>query len=232
MTMIRNRRQFAWTLAAAAGAAGAFAAPGAFGQDDDRPPNVFISPPGQPFRAARGAPYPVADWFKQADKNGDGKLDHAEFTADAAAFFAILDLNSDGVLDPYEIEVYERRVAPEILGLTFEVGLLDAGRARLWLAQGYEPEGITNPTPDTRPKVLDESGQGAAPYSFFQSPEPVTAADVDFKGFVFKANFLKLADRHFARLDADNQGFLTLAKLPKTAVQLALEGHGPHHSLF
>ena len=54
-------------------------------------------------------------------RTADGKLDHAEFMADAVAFFGKLDLNSDGVLDPYEIQVYEHRVAPEVLGYRVNV---------------------------------------------------------------------------------------------------------------
>lgn len=51
----------------------------------------------------------------------------------------------------------------------------------------------------------------------------MTAADFDFNGKIKKANFMRLADMHFTRLDADNEGFLTLAKLPKTSVQKRLE---------
>src|SRR5689334_16176727 len=72
----------------------AFAAPATVrAQEEDGLPNVFISPAGKPFRAVQGAPYPVVDWFKEADKNADGKLDHAEFIADAEAFFKVLDIN-------------------------------------------------------------------------------------------------------------------------------------------
>jgi hypothetical protein len=244
--MTVTRRQLTWTLTAAAGAVGLFGASIGFAQDDDddgRPENMFISPAGQPFRAPRSAPYPVSNWFKQADKNGDGKLDHAEFMADAEAFFKVLDLNGDGVLDGYEIQVYERRIVPEILGYRVNVGALGPGAplamrragARLWLAQGGPPPGPAGPSDDEEPqdhppKGLDESQQGASPYGFFNAPEPVTAADPDFRGLIYKANFLKLADRHFGVLDQDSQGFLTLAKLPKTEIQKAIEKLGHRRS--
>src|SRR5580658_963573 len=93
-----TRRQFSCSAALAAAMSGlgsrALAAP----DDDDAPPNVFFSPCGKPFRAKLAEPYPVGAWFKEADKNGDGKLDRAEFLADTAAFFAVLDLNGDGVI--------------------------------------------------------------------------------------------------------------------------------------
>ena len=239
--MTSTRRQFARTFSAAAGAIGFFGAARAVAQDDDdTPPNVFISPCGRPFRAPMAAPYPVVDWFKQADKNGDGKLDHAEFIADTEAFFKALDLNGDGVLDGYEVSIYEHRVEPEILGYRVNLGLLQPpwappGQARLWRAQSSDipqPSSMDDHEPTDAPQkeTVDVSGVGASPYGFFNAPEPVTAADTDFRGLVFKANFLKLADHHFTLLDKDGVGYLTLDKLPKTLIQQKLEHVKHRHS--
>ena len=212
-----------WTVARAASAPA---------DDDTGLPNTFISPCGKPFRAAAGAPYPVVDWFKAADKNGDGKLDRAEFVADAAAFFTVLDLNGDGVLSHYEVAVYEQRIAPEILGAGLSVGAAGRRGGRLWLAQFDQPEPI-DPAGDLQqaapraPRDFDESGKGAAPYSLFEEPEPIMAADMDLNGFIRKANFLKLADMHFTTLDRDADGYLTLAKLPQTPIQKLLEKSRP-----
>jgi hypothetical protein len=204
-------------------------------------PNVFISPSGQPFRANVGEPYPVAVWFKQADANGDGKVDRAEFVADAGAYFKILDLSKDGILDPYEVSMYEHRVAPEILGGRVRLG--DAGGAHLWLAQfgsgqtpgygqgrrsGYDgdveidPNG-GEPNAPAAHTGLDVSGVGAVPYSLLAEPEPITSADLDLRGYITLANFLKLADIHFTSLDTKDVGYLTLADLPKTDLQKALD---------
>jgi hypothetical protein len=240
-----TRRNFArWT---AAGALAAGAPRIAFAQEDDSPkdwPNVFISPFGQPFRAKEGDPYPVDAWFKQADKNADGKIDHAEFLADAAFFFDALDVNKDGVLDTIEVQRYEQRIAPEILGFRVKVADKAARKTemaqaaglyggRLWLAQGGGPEpGVTSVLPPgasrdpTGPKIphsIDESRNGASPFSFFDQPEPVTAADLEFTGYIRKKNFLRLAGVHFQTLDHAEQGYLTLAGLPKTHVQVLLE---------
>ena len=46
---------------------------------------------------------------------------------------------------------------------------------------------------------------------------------MDFSGIILKANFLKLADRRFNALDHNQDGYLILAKLPKTFVQKKLE---------
>ena len=230
--MSLSRRMFGASLA---GVFAACAVP-AMARDPDDWPNVFIAPMGKPYRAKMGAPYPVVDWFKQVDKNADGKLDHAEFMADADAFFDYLDLNHDGALSSYELNIYERAVAPEILGLNVAVSDLRGaakvpGRdgARLWLAQfsgGSLADvpinlGAKPPTPNTAP--TDIVPDGAAPFSFFDIPEPLAAADVDFSGVIQKANYLKLAGRRFDKLDVDQVGYLTLPKLPKTYVQLKLE---------
>jgi len=241
-------------MAFAAGAAPLVLGLGAAGiagaqTDADDPkdwPNVFISPFGQPFRAKDGAPYPVADWFKQADKNADGKVDRAEFLADASGFFDALDVNKDGALDSFEVQRYERRIAPEILG--FRVKVAEAARrraaglygGRLWLAQmgGPGAGGVmgalppdAGPDPSEGPKVphsIDESSNGASPFSFFDQPEPVTAADIDFTGYIKKKNFLRLASVHFQSLDRKELGYLTLEGLPKTRVQLILERGQKH----
>ena len=223
--MSLSRRTFGWSLA---GVFAASAVP-ALAREADDWPNVFISPMGQPFRAKLGAPYPVVDWFKAADKDGDGKIDHAEFMADAGAFFDTLDLNHDGALSSYEVALYEHNVAPEILGYNVAVSDLRGARAlpghdgaRLWLAQIASPQvGLDQPNEATA--HVEAIPEGAAPFSFLEVPEPLSAADADFSGIILKENYLKLADRRFNTLDHDQDGYLVLAKLPKTYVQKKLE---------
>ena len=240
--MITRRNLASWFAAAAVPLALGVGAPRlASAQPDSEDPkdwpNVFISPFGQPFRAKEGAPYPVVDWFKQADKNADGKVDHAEFMADAAFFFDALDVNKDGVLDSTEVQRYERRIAPEILG--FRVAVSQLGRdvaglygGRLWLTQAGPGAGGTmgaispGANADSAPRIphsIDESRNGASPFSFFNQPEPVTAADLEFTGYIKKKNFLRLAGVHFQSLDRKELGYLTLDGLPKTHVQQILE---------
>ena len=75
-------------------------------------PQIFIAPSGEPFRVPEGQPYPVAKWFAAADKNGDGKLDFAEFDADFLRFFDQLDADHDGAIDIVEKTRYETTIAP------------------------------------------------------------------------------------------------------------------------
>lgn len=104
---------FPLVILAAAQAAAASAGPMA---DPRQPMQVFIAPSGEPFRAPLGQPYPVAQWFAQADANHDGKLTSTEFVVDFMKFFDSLDTNHDHRLDAGEIAHYETDVAPEVRG--------------------------------------------------------------------------------------------------------------------
>ena len=229
--MKTSRRDFSRLLLVATALAPFATAVRAADDDDTGLPNTFISPCGRPYRAATGAPYPVVDWFKQADKNGDGRLERDEFVADSEAFFAVLDFKKTGVLTPLVIAFYEQRIAPEILGAGLPHGAADRFGGPLWLAQyqsaPIDPSGKDLQPKPPKPKDFDESNQGAAPYSFFDEPEPLMAADMNLNGFITKANFLKVADMHFTTLDPDGNGYLTLAKLPKTPIQKLLEKTRP-----
>src|SRR5690242_10205686 len=79
----------------------------------------FISPMGEPFRQRVPHDDPLADWFQKADLNHDGYLTVEEMVADGDRFFAILDANGDGRIDPEEIDYYERVIAPEVQGEPF-----------------------------------------------------------------------------------------------------------------
>jgi len=170
------------------------------GPGGHKPPpaaSLFISPMGQPFHAAPGEPYPVVKWFAQANKAGDGKLTRAEFRADAEAFFHVLDENHDGVIDGFEVNEYEQKIAPEIMGAYVSSGPSAGANAVL---------------------------QGAAVYGVLNEPEPVTATDLNLDGRITLIEFLKSADRRFDKLDAKQQGYLTLDDLPKTPAQLMAAG--------
>ncbi|RYD90304.1 MAG: EF-hand domain-containing protein, partial [Sphingomonadales bacterium] len=71
---------------------------------------LFVSPMGEPFRG--GAAHD--QWFDGADSNHDGALTLDEMQADAARFFALLDMRGDGEIDPQDIQHYEGVLVPEI----------------------------------------------------------------------------------------------------------------------
>ena len=219
----------------------------ASGEDDERPPpppggpggqavrphapNVFISPSGEPFRAAPDAPYASALWFRAADGDGDGRLSRAEFMADALRAFARFDANRDGVIDGFETNDYEQKIAPEILP---RVGRLRAG-------DGQDPDlfadrggGVRRTGPGgpggrggperggprpSRVRAGDQTLAGAGPFAMLNEPEPLRAADSDLDGKITLAEWRARTERRFDLLDAKALGYLTLETLPKTAVQ-------------
>lgn len=173
--MLATRRGFGRLILSTSFAAALGPGVSAFGRSDaDGPANVFFSPHGRPYRAPSGAPYPVVDWFKDADRNSDGKLDRDEFVADAAAFFDVLDVNGDGVLGQDEVALYEHNIAPEVLGMRVTVYAdgqwrVQPDKGHLWLAQydpmegpisGSNPSGSSLPGQPGRGRLGDPSEEG------------------------------------------------------------------------
>lgn len=156
----------------------------------------FISPMGEPFLAKAVGEDTLAAWFTQADRNRDGRLTENEMKADADRFFALLDLDGDGGLDPTEIVNYETEVAPDV----------QVGKKR-------------RPKPgETLSKERDRTPgpgglQGAARYALLNMPQPVAAADTDFNRLVTRAEFAAAAATRFRLLDTLSAGALTLAQL-------------------
>ena len=163
-------------------------------------PGLFISPSGEPFRGASG----LADWFAQADRDGDTLLTLAEFRLDAENHFRRLDSDGDGRIDGFENQAYERDVVPEIT------------RLRL---PGEGAGGASDRSAPERPKgpwfgrAAPSDRQGAARYGLLNIPQPVRNADSDLSGRVTWEEWGQAAERRFQTLDADGDGVLTLAAL-------------------
>ena len=167
-----------------------------------RPRQLFISPSGQPFRAAASQPT-VRRWFAAADRDHDGRLTRDEFRADAEAWFKVIDVNGDGEISMPEVTHWEDVLVPEITRATF--GGYGGGRGG---ALGRNQE-------DTR-------AQGAATYSLINEPHPIRGADADFSFSVSKAEWRAAAERRFDLLDDKDRvkdGVILLADLPRTPSQ-------------
>jgi len=184
----------------------------------------FISPMGEPFRAHTAVDDTLADWFYGADIDRDGALTAAEMEADAERFFAQLDTNHDGQIDPEELAQYEYEVAPEIQVMS-----------RTRRAPGQPAPVVAQRDPDDldtyrddkhdrkqRRALRDEgfaslglggSLQGAARYSLLNIPEPVAAADTDFNRLISLDEFKAAALARFQLLDKAHAGRLGLAQL-------------------
>jgi hypothetical protein len=192
--------------------------PGRDGASGNRP-QLFISPSGQPFRAPEGAPYPVSLWFDGADTDHDHRLTREEFVADAGRFFAVLDVDHDGVVDGFEVSAYEKSIVPEILlGASFAA---PPGGGRGGPLGGGRPGG--------KPRSPGGGLQGAAPYSLLAEPQPVMGSDADFNRRVTREEALKAARARFALLDRDADGILHPEELPQTPTQgRRRPGEGPN----
>lgn len=103
------------------------------------PARVFISPSGEPFRPSPGAKDPFDAWFDRVDANHDGRIDRAEFRADAEAFFRKLDANGDGVIDGFEVAAYEKTIAPELAAPAEEHAVATSADAPAMLIADPEP---------------------------------------------------------------------------------------------
>jgi Ca2+-binding EF-hand superfamily protein len=173
---------------------------------------------GEPFRARTADEQPIARWFQQADRNGDGALTADEMRADAARYFAILDADHDGEIDPDELRVYEQDIATEVQvnsrwkrprqdvpsSLPAEVpkrpghqGQRGAGGFGDNGIDGYQMYGL----------------QGAARYGLLNIPEPVAGADADFNRSITLGEFEQAAARRFQLLDSKQAGRLALQDL-------------------
>ncbi len=177
------------------------------GEDRAEPPrsrHIFFSPWGEPFRGGNG----LATWFAGADLDHDGQLTKTEAQADAARFFQQLDADGNGTVDGFENGDYERKIAPEINGLSFGgriEELADSGEAM------PEPRGFfggrkhRNGPQDRR--------EGAARFSLLNEPQPVRGADADLDGRVSRQEWRKATDRRFNMLDREHLGALSLPAL-------------------
>lgn len=184
--------------------------------------NLFISPCGQPYRSQPGEPYPVVAWFNAVDTNHDGKIDRAEFKAEAEAFFHQLDLRKNGVIDDEIINLYEKKVVPEILVGVSGASFNGTGAQFILVQSGLPSTSsiVPGPPPELPPAQPGASPpQGAAIYGLLNDAEPLRSADRSFRSRIKLEDMLAQADRNFDALDEDGKGYLTLESLPRTPVQ-------------
>lgn len=182
---------------------------------------MFISPMGEPFRSTGRDDDTLADWFRQADRNHDGQLTLEEMQLDADRFFALLDINHDGEIDPDEITRYENIIAPEIQsGPHFDMAAFGGDEPSGGGAGGRGGGGGRHHGGGHHGGgnwggrgAGEESDRGAARFGLLDLPEPVVSADADFNRGVSLSEFRQAAGQRFLALDLDHHGYLTLAGL-------------------
>jgi hypothetical protein len=201
-----------------------------------KPQQLFISPMGEPFRAPPGQAYPVAQWFQGADTDHDGSISLEEFKADAMRFFKVLDQNGDGIIDGFEAQDYETKIAPEILPRVTDVLTARDVMTQHELAEsGHQrrrPEDSVGMGSGrgSRSAAQRDAMSGAAIYGLLVDAEPVRSTDMKLDYHITREEWLAAAARRFAELDKDHTGKLELAKLPQTPLQKAIDERRRHES--
>lgn len=168
---------------------------------------LFVSPSGEPFRAAPGGPRPTAAWFAGADRDRDGAITAAELRADAERWFAVL-AGADRVIDGLEVSSYERDRLPEMLPDRERDASREAGPSEILR--------LPEPRPGERPGARGRGGfnlDGAAPFGVTGEPHPLMSADFDQSRGIDAAEFRRASDERFHLLDHAGDGRLTLAEL-------------------
>ena len=195
---------------------------------DARPINVtghawapFISPMGEPFRARSATDETLARWFEEADRNHDGALTANEMVADAERFFATLDSDHNGEIDPDELAHYEYEIAPDIQVMSKTRRAPGVASSKPQKSKRHR-----RPGDDIDDAALAIGGglQGGARYGLLNMPEPVAAADTDFDRGISLAEFRQAAIARFALLDSSHAGRLSLAQLEAMRPVITVDG--------
>ena len=195
---------------------------------DARPINVtghawapFISPMGEPFRARSATDDTLARWFTQADRNHDGVLTADEMLADAERFFATLDSDHNGEIDPDELAHYEYEVAPDIQVMSKTRRTPGNAAAKPERSKRHRRPGDEI---DDAALAIGGGLQGGARYGLLNMPEPVAAADTDFDRGISLTEFKQAAVTRFALLDSSHAGRLSLAQLEAMRPVITVDG--------
>ncbi|HEY5721712.1 MAG TPA: EF-hand domain-containing protein [Allosphingosinicella sp.] len=188
-----------------------------------RPPVLFVSPMGEPFRtASREAGLEL--WFAGADSDGDGALGADEMRRDAARFYALLETDGDGEIEPSEMTRYESEIAPEI-----QLGRGPMSRREIVRMRRDDEEAASRGSVLAGARYIrggggdryrgDEDLEGAGRFGLINMPQPVMGADSDLNRGISAAEFAAAAGQRFLMLDTDRDGKLTrpelLTQLPR-----------------
>ncbi len=179
-----------------------------------RQPSLFVSPMGEPFRANASGARGVDLWFTETDTNYDTRISHDEFIANADAFFPQVDANQDGALTSVEDTAYWQRTAPEVV--SDGAGGEPIGNTMEPPAPHHRGDGGVNTITSSDVNIQGphrgrpaERPLGAQAYGLLGDAEPIMSCDSNFDRRITHAEFDACAERRFALLDLNHDGFVT-----------------------
>jgi hypothetical protein len=182
---------------------------------------LFISPMGEPFRAAQSGQHGIDLWFAAADTDHDGKISRAEFIAEAMGFFVALDANKDDTATSAESTSLWQHQSPEVLGLIdMSPPIPDEPTTSEHDSASHHDSAHRGDAYDTAGAGrAGESGihhtipvdnrTGPARYGLLNDAEPVMSCDTNFDRRVTREEFQACADRRFTQIDLNGDGFFT-----------------------
>lgn len=208
-----------------------FAAGAAAQTPPQNPGAIFITPMGQPFRAApESATAPVLLWLAHADTDQDQKISRDEFVTEAMAFFTgALDANSDGAVTSVESTAFWRAEAPELLNMRSAAPATTPQQRRRDNrgsgARGALDADSSQPgSPRTAPQRARGRADASNPYAEIMlgvAAEPVMSCDRDFSRRIDVTEFQACAERRFFELDANRDGHFSLDESEQAQAMLA-----------
>lgn len=178
-------------------------------------------------------------FMKNLDQNSDGKVTRDEVQADVKARFAAMDTNNDGKLTPEESAQYFQAKAGEMKEKFAErLKEADANNDGKWSKQELSkmPERMFSKLDQDSDGFVTQAeldaGKEAGKERFARFKERhgdfqnklFSRADDNSDGFVDSAEALKMAEAHFAKLDANGDGVVE-----KDELKAARHHHGGKH---
>jgi len=174
--------------------------------------SVYLSLMGEPFRTNAAGEDPFDQWFKLADRDGDGAISRLELQQDAQAFFATLDVDGDKVIDGDEMAAYERD-APSRTRVAGGEGATLSSRRPTPTSSAPVPKGqvaiVSSGSVPSATRVHPGGGRNTST----DVAQPVAMTDFNLDRRVTVDEFNKAAARRFTNYDTDQDNKLSRKEL-------------------